>query len=189
MSAQATRGGATGMTVAPVAGVRLAPFAVDDVDERYVGWLNDPQVVRYTEARWRVHTLESARDYVRESNGDTNVRLFRILVEDGVHVGNVRVSSIDWTHKRADIAIIIGDRSYRGRGVGVRAIELVSEYCFDELGLEKLTAGMYAENEPSIRAFEKAGFVIEGRLAKHHRYGDGRMDGVLMARLRRGASR
>jgi RimJ/RimL family protein N-acetyltransferase len=39
----------------------------------------------------------------------------------------------------------------------------ISRWAFTTLGLRKLVAGSYADNLGSIRAFEKAGYRVEGR--------------------------
>ncbi len=78
---------------------------------------------------------------------------------------------------------MIGDREAWGRGIGSEAIRVMVDIARDELGLRKLTAGCYASNVGSSRAFEKAGFHVEGRRAGHFLL-DGRPeDLVLMARF------
>ena len=44
------------------------------------------------------------------------------------------------------------------------AIETVKEWAFSQLQLKKLSAGIYASNIGSIKAFQKCGFIIEGKL-------------------------
>src|SRR5262245_44345540 len=43
--------------------VRLVPFGPQHMTATYVGWLNDPVVVRYSEQRHRAHTLDTCRAY------------------------------------------------------------------------------------------------------------------------------
>ena len=75
----------------------------------------------------------------------------------------MRLSGIIPFHKRADTAVIIGERQMWGQNIASRAITLATSYAFGELDLLKLTAGMLATNTGSIRAFEKAGFSVEAR--------------------------
>jgi RimJ/RimL family protein N-acetyltransferase len=163
-------------------GVRLDLFRPTQMTDDYLRWINDPEIMRYTEARFASYTQEDAREYVVSSNAGDDARLFRICADER-HVGNLRVSAINWHHRRAEIAIIIGEREHHGRGIGTTAVSLASEWCFSALGMRKLCAGMYEENRPSIRAFEKAGFRIEAKLKDHYLL-DGRpMDAVMMARF------
>lgn len=163
-------------------GVALRPFLPEHVSDDYLAWLNDPEVMRFTEARFTGHTRDSARAYVERSNSGADARLWRI-VAGGRHVGNIRLSGIDHRHRRASVALIIGARDAWGQGIGTGAIRLASRYGFDALSLHKLCAGMYVDNAASIRAFEKAGFRREAVLAGHYLYQGRFIDGVLVARF------
>ena len=79
--------------------------------------------------------------------------------------------------------MIIGAKTDWGRGIGPAAIALAAAHAFDELDLAKLTAGVYADNPASIRAFEKAGFTEEARLRSHYLSDGAYVDGIIMARF------
>lgn len=72
--------------------------------------------------------------------------------------------------------------SARGRGVGAKLLlELVRQT--ESLGLWTLQAGIFPENQASIRIFEKAGFRVLGTHERLGRFHDGRWrDVVLMER-------
>ena len=56
------------MTKAPIlqtTRLKLIPFSEQHLTTRYVGWLNDPEVVRYSELRHHTHTTQSCREYLR----------------------------------------------------------------------------------------------------------------------------
>ena len=55
----------------------------------------------------------------------------------------------------------------RGRGVASRALRLGAEWGLRELGLARVAAEAAVDNDASIRAIEKAGFVREGILRAH----------------------
>lgn len=168
--------------------VRLEVFRPEDISERYVGWLNDPAVMGQTETRDGGHSMDSARVYVANSLADDHCRLWRIMHDKAGHVGNMCLSDIIPFHRRADTAVIIGERQLWGANIASRAIGLAAAYAFDELDLLKLTAGMLATNTGSIRAFEKAGFSIEARRPLHYRFGEKWVDGVFMGKLSENAS-
>ena len=57
----------------------LRPITIDDVNETYVEWLNDPEVNQFLENRFEVHTLASARAYLQKiSQNSTNVFLVMV---------------------------------------------------------------------------------------------------------------
>ena len=166
----------------PVAEVAILPLKQEHVTPEYVAWLNDPDVVRFTEARFQSHTLESTMAYVRAVDASPRDELFRILV-DGAHVGNIKLTGIDRHHRRSSIGILIGRRDFWGRGIGPRAVDLITQHAFGSLALHKLVAGIYADHERSRKTFEKAGFRIEAVLKDHRRVENRFVDEMLLARL------
>lgn len=162
--------------------VSLLPFRAQDISETYVAWLNDAEVVRYTEVRGR-QTLDGVRAYVESQIASRDVYFWRIVAE-GRHIGNLRVSGLASVHRRPVIALIIGEKRSRGRGVGTTAIRLASDYLLDSGLGHKVVAGIYSENIPSIRAFEKAGFHIEATFKDHYWFEGRFIDGVEMAKFR-----
>jgi len=161
----------------------LAPMEERHVSQEYVEWLNNPIVVAQTEQAGLRHTIESVRTYVASTLQSPDAAMWRILVA-GTHVGNIRLSSIHPIHRRAGLGLIIGAAEARGKGVGSRAIGLATAHAFRVLNLNKVFAGMFAANEASRRAFEKAGFVLEGTLQRHAWHESGFVDVHMMARFR-----
>ncbi|MCX8003947.1 MAG: GNAT family N-acetyltransferase [Burkholderiaceae bacterium] len=170
--------------------VELFGLEPDGVTENYVAWLNDPAVNRYLEARFVRHTLESTRRFVQAVADSDDSILFGIrYVPEGRHVGNIKLGPIDCNHRRAEIGLLIGERCLWGRGIAANAIELATRYAFDSLGLLKVTAGCYASNVGSRRAFEKAGFVVEAVRRRHFLLNGVPEDALLLARWADGVAR
>ena len=71
-----------------------------------------------------------------------------------------------WRAGLADIGILIGDRSYQGRGLAGDAVTTACRYAFDELSLRKMTGGTPAINTAMCKCFERVGFREEGRLRR-----------------------
>jgi len=173
----------------PLVGPRLTlrTLAPADAGGPYLGWMSDPSVLRYLEARLHRHDRASLAAFIEASNADASTLLLGItLTAGGRHIGNIKLGPIDAHHRRGDVGILIGDTAEWGRGYAAEAISTLAAYAFSALGLRKLTAGFYASNTASIRAFDKAAFRVEARLAGHWQrdgtWEDG-VDGVLMARL------
>jgi len=157
--------------------VVLRELLEGDVSQDYVDWMNDPEVVRYTESRFSRHTLESTRQFVTMCRKDENSLLLGIFSrEGGLHVGNIKLGPINWYHGSGDIGLIVGRKSSWGKGIATQAISLLAGHAFSTLGLNKITAGCYALNQGSVRAFLKAGFKQEGTREKHVRLEDSRID-------------
>lgn len=153
----------------------LRTLTAKDVNEEYVSWLNDPEVNRYMESRYTDHKYKDVIAYVERISNQPKHFLFGLFVSlGGRQIGNIKLDVTDFRHERGVIGLMIGDRNAWGRGYATEAIEAVTCYGFAQLGLQKISAGCYESNHGSKRAFEKAGFKVEGFLRSHVETGQGR---------------
>jgi ribosomal-protein-alanine N-acetyltransferase len=162
----------------------LKLLSEQDVTEKYLSWMADGEVMQYLESRWFSHTVDSIRGYVKRMNESPNDFLFGIFDDEFGHIGNIKIGGINQLHRFGDVGLVIGEKAVRGRGYGTKAIQMATEYAFKELNLNKLTAGMYANNVASHKAFLKAGYRQVGYYEKHWFCQGKYVDGFLMERLR-----
>lgn len=143
--------------------IELFLLEESDVTDRYVHWLNDPEVNRYLESRFERHTLESTRAYVSGCIENERSLLLGIRCRwlENHHVGNIKIEVNRW-HRLGEVGILVGDKATHGKGIATQAIRMIATIARDELGLRKLTAGCYESNLASERAFARAGFNVEG---------------------------
>lgn len=163
----------------------IRPLTLEDVGDHYVRWMNDPEIIRYLESRFSTHTRESISDFVAAHRPDNGNYLFAIVaMPEGKHIGNIKLGPVNRQHSHADIGILVGERDYWGRGHAGAAIELVTRFAFDVLGLHKVTAGCYGPNVGSRKAFERAGFTVEGTRPDQYLCDGEFVDGILLGRVR-----
>jgi len=72
---------------------------------------------------------------------------------------------------------------WRGKGVGLALIEHAVEWARRSSDFVKIVLNVFSGNEAAIRLYEKAGFLIEGRLERQVLLPDGYQDLVLMAKF------
>ncbi len=142
-------------------GYILRELCEDDITDDYIKWMNDWDVVKYTESKYIKHTIENTKEFVRDCRRRDNCLLFGIFNnESGLHVGNIKLDHIHPIYNHADIGLIIGRKELWGTGIATEAIYLCTKYAFENLGLHKVWAGSYENNFGSLRAFEKNGFSL-----------------------------
>lgn len=143
--------------------VRVVPFERRHLHDTYVGWLNDPEIVYFSEQRHRRHTRESCQGYLDSFAASDDFFCAIETVEAAErHIGNITVT-IDRSNGVADIAILIGDRSIWGRGYGTHAWGVTMNALFDAHGFRKVTGGTAASNRGMIAVMRKAAMVEDGR--------------------------
>jgi diamine N-acetyltransferase len=150
--------------------------------ERTREWANDADIMRLMD---RVSPV-SASDHEQwfASLADRpDCQYFAIETTSGQHVGNVWLWAIDRRHRKAELRVVIGDPDARGKRLGSDAIDLACAYGFEHLGLRRIYAYVLALNPAARRAFERAGFLLEGTLRDDRWTGDRFVDAHLLARV------
>ena len=106
-----------------------------------------------------------------------------VIEVDGQLIGAGRLHSVDRLDHRASVALGILDPNRLGQGHGTRALHLLVGYAFDTLRLHRVDLRVLDYNTRAIAAYEKVGFVIEGRQREAARVGDRWHDDLLMGLL------
>jgi len=164
--------------------IKLRPLSEEDYSDEYLQWLNDMEINRYLETRWEEQNKEKIKSFLRSVKKDQNSILYGIFFEN-VHVGNIKIGPINWNHKHADVSYFIGSREVWGKGLATQAVQRVTRFAFEDLGLNKCNAGVYSGNPGSSRVLEKVGYTLEGCL-KHELMGpEGWEDHLLYGYLRK----
>jgi len=136
-----------------------------------VGWLNDPEVVKFSEQRHKKHTIESQLDYWK-SPATVEPNLVRIIeLQENYAIGSIS-AQVDPHNNVANVGILIGDKPQWGRGFGYEAWECFCNYLFYEKKIRKIEAGCMATNAPMLRIMQKFGMWPEG-IRKGHFLVDG----------------
>lgn len=166
--------------------IYLRTLNVHDVSNSYLSWTNDPNVNRYLEIRFnKPRNLSDLRDFVIHCEKDPDIFLAGIFLNTTKrHIGNIKLGPINRNHKVADLGFLIGEKTEWGKGYTAEAIALLANFALMELGLSKITAGVYEANIGSQKALIKAGFVLEGRQKSQWSIDDMRQDNLLFGRLK-----
>jgi RimJ/RimL family protein N-acetyltransferase len=89
-----------------------------------------------------------------------------VIDVDGTAVGGASLRDFDFLARHAEAGISLVPDA-RGRGIGTAAVTQLVTFGFVRHNLRRLHLQAIASNIAAIRAYEKAGFVIEGRQRQH----------------------
>ena len=145
-------------------------------------WANDVELARLLDRARPVSDAEHEK-WTAGLHGRDDCVYFAIETAEGRHVGNVWLWGIDPRHRKAEVRIVIGEPQALGRGMGSEAIRLLADYARDRLNLRRLYAYVLSTNPRARRAFEKAGFELEGTLRQDRWVGDGYADVWIVSRV------
>lgn len=145
--------------------------ALDTSDiERTYNWHNDKLLYENLGNQFRFVSKYSEQKWIEEKANFllNEINLAICLNETNQHIGNIYVRNIDWVSKNAELSgILIGEKEFRSKGYGSKALDLMIFHCFIDIGIRKLYAYILEKNVPSIKTFKKCGFNKEGCLIKH----------------------
>jgi RimJ/RimL family protein N-acetyltransferase len=161
--------------------VRIVPLELRHA-ERTREWANDADIMRLMDRANPVSAAEHEK-WLASLSDRPDCQYFAIETLSGHHIGNVWLWAIDRRHRKAELRVVIGDADARGKGFGSDAIDLACGYGFERLGLRRIYAFVLAINPPARRAFERAGFRLEGTLRDDRWTGDRFVDAYLLARV------
>lgn len=143
--------------------VRLVPL--ENIHSEYiVKWRNDPQISQFLfSSDWI--TLESHNLWLKKYWISSTRKEFVIYIIQGdIPIGTIGLSAIDYENKKAEYGIIIGENKYSGKGYAKEASQLILEYAFGELNLNKVFLKVFEDNIRAISMYKTLGFIIEGTL-------------------------
>lgn len=137
--------------------LRIRPATDDDCRQLWQ-WANDAEVRRWPFDSARIDG-DAHVDWFRAKRADPNCRVYILIDQSDQSIGLVRIDLRDGGHAEVDLSFA-ADR--RGRGNGSESLRLACEQFFAEVDGAVIVAHIKPDNTPSIRTFERAGFMHEG---------------------------
>ena len=144
--------------------VRLAALDAETSAERFTHWDRDTEYMRLLDSdpRQLLTAKQIKAEIEKEQAAEREIAFaIRTLADDSL-IGFVDLDGIQWMYGDSFVGIGIGDRAYWGRGYGTDAMRVLLRYAFAELNLHRVSLNVFSYNQRAIRAYEKAGFVVEG---------------------------
>ena len=78
-------------------------------------------------------------------------------------IGNCGIHNINWKNRVGESGTVIGENLYQNKGFGTEAMELLLEYGFATVNLNRIELNVYDYNSRAIKLYKKLGFTEEGR--------------------------
>jgi ribosomal-protein-alanine N-acetyltransferase len=134
-----------------------------DYTNEYKEWLNDSDINQYLETRHHIQDENSIKTFLKQMHQSDDSYLFGIFANKGdQRIGNIKLGPIHQKYFCADISYFIGNKTYQGKGIATKAINLILKFAFEILNLHKIKAVYYISNKASKKCLLKNGFKIIG---------------------------
>lgn len=112
------------------------PRSLSGMDEKLKSWVEDPHTVVFIICNKKTNEAIGITTFVR----------------------------VDWVGRAAIYYIAISEEKNWSKGYGSEVTQLMINYAFESLNLNRIQLHVYVKNERAIHVYERCGFVIEGTL-------------------------
>jgi RimJ/RimL family protein N-acetyltransferase len=141
--------------------VSLRLFIREDINEQYIAWLNDKDVVKYSNQKFIKHTKESCNNFF-DSFKNSQSLFFAIENKlSGDVIGTLTIHCNSY-HNTADVGILLGNKDYWGRGYAKQAWCTVVDLLSNVVHIRKITAGTLACNLPMTGLMKASNMKLDG---------------------------
>ena len=152
------------------------------IDKEYLSiyqkWMNDPEITFYLNTYLPV-TREQEQDWYENASRNVNEPVFSIRDNStNKIIGNCSIRII-WKDRRGNLGIVIGEKDYWDKGLGTESLQLLLNYGFNALNLERIELEVFSKNLRALKCYDKVGFIEEGKKRKAIFY-NGSYDDVIM---------
>jgi len=148
--------------------IKLRPLKFSDTEsiEKYS---QDRKITKYTFVIPPPFTIKQAQVFIKKTKKEKREGIsyyFGIeLMESRELIGMMNLVKIDRKNKNAEIGFWLAEE-YQNKGLAKEALNLILDFGFKKLKLERIEARVFHKNQPAQKLLEKTGFKLEGRLRK-----------------------
>jgi len=142
----------------------LREMRADDL-EPFFCILSQPLVFEHTS--WNLATVQDLAAYAAQDRAPGSMARFAIVRrDDGAFIGSAGFHSVSPANRTAEMAYDLAPEVW-GQGIARAAVEALSRWAFEHVGLVRVQATTLASNQRSQRVLDACGFQREGLLRRY----------------------
>ena len=153
--------------------ISIRKFEEGDIENK-IGWINNPNNNSFLHYDLPLKYDETLSWFLKNKNRID--RYDAVILVDDTPVGLLGLLGIEQKNRKAEFYIALGEENYKGKGVALKASELMLNYAFNELKLNKVYLYTEKDNIAAQKLFEKLGFLKEGLLKEDIIYNGRKVD-------------
>ena len=126
-------------------------------------WRNSPEVSDFLFTD-KTYTNKSQKKWFNK-NKDNKENIYFVAENlNGNKFGEARINNIDFKNKKCEIGAYIGEKTFKGKGLGKEIFKALTSFCLKELNMNKTFLKAFLFNKIAIHIYESLGFKSEGIL-------------------------
>jgi RimJ/RimL family protein N-acetyltransferase len=156
----------------------------EDALGRWHEWFSDEETCKYLGDRFWPNSKEAQLDFLKSLENSNRLVLSVVTIEDDKHIGVVSLSQINWVHRYADPAIVIGEKEYKKGPYSLDAYSLILKIAFIRLNLRTVRSSRVKSNKASEHLTSLFNYTTVGEY-KNLVCIDGKYDDIVVGMLDR----
>lgn len=147
--------------------IRLEPFEQSDF-QQLIDWIKDEELlIKWSGSLFSFPLTEKSLEwYIQNTNVPHVSEAFvykAVDTETGNAVGHISLGGLSWKNRSARVTrVLVGHTADQLTGICQQMTRAVLKIGFDELGLHRISLGVYENNKAALQCYLKCGFNIEG---------------------------
>lgn len=136
-------------------------------------WRNRPDFRKYFREYREINSDMQEKWYENKVMNDNSTIMFSIKdIENNQLLGCCGLCYINWIHRYADLSLYIGwnNEYIDNNGYALEACELLFNYAFNELNLNKIWTEIYEFDNKKKNLYVSMGFKVDGTLRQNYFY-------------------
>jgi RimJ/RimL family protein N-acetyltransferase len=146
--------------------IRLEPFVQSDF-QQLIDWVDSEELlIQWSGSLFSFPlTIRSLEWYIRDTNvlNESDAFVYKAVdTETGNVVGHISLGGLSWKNRSSRISRVLVGPGATKKGFCQQMTKAVLQIGFEELGLHRISLGVYENNKAALSCYLKSGFSIEG---------------------------
>lgn len=143
--------------------ITLTPLVTtDEAILKYTRWINDEEIAHWIDKSYRVINFDDEKTWATTSNGEIRFSIYAETNSSNPILIGMCSLTLSSCNTNATLGLIIGDKDYRHRGIGLTVVNMLTKYAFEELRVHRCHILMVEDNEKALKCYTKAGYTVCG---------------------------
>lgn len=160
--------------------IKLRRYKISDAENMYKNYASDPKVTKFL--FWKPYkSVDEVKDFLLDTikDYDSNQVYHWAIEYQNEIIGSISVTSFNEYNQNCEIGYCIG-YEFWNQGIMTKAVKLVINFLFNEVGVHRIMAKHDVENPASGKVMSKCNMVLEGRMKEYYLRHDGTSSDALM---------
>tara|TARA_B100001939_G_C16841128_1_gene573150 strand:+ start:147 stop:665 length:519 start_codon:yes stop_codon:yes gene_type:complete len=141
--------------------LKLKRFTKKDITKKYLSFLNDKNLLKYSDQRHINHNYKTSIKYLNSFKKSQN--LFLKIILNNNFIGTCTIY-IDKHNQNANIGFLIGNQNIHNKGFASIILKYLIKYLFQKKKLNKISCGTIDQNYSMIKVCKKNKMFLDATL-------------------------